>query len=488
MVLGSQQAAERIAIAMSGHSRSDSESAIELEHEPDFALGAIGVRPSASEIVVAGSIRRVEPRVMQTLVALGKANGAVVSRNELMARCWSGMLVSEDAVTRAIGQARRLADLAPGAFSIETIPKIGYRLAAAAVPPTPEPQARAATPPSPTRAPGVAAPTAFFAVAGVVVIAAAFAVGLTYSLPEPHVEAATEAASLGTPNPAARDRQLRATALMNAGGRENVLRAEQLLREAAEIDPQFHAAREALIIALWSAATFVPERAAEVHAEIAALLDDEIVETPLVWRAHVMRGFQQAAAGDWLGAQRSLDKARSGVPAAAAGTVDALETFLFGSVGRIAAGFDQVARRARDNPVSRDRSRALQQWLDRAGKHEEAQAEYVRSRDLPPATARKWSGLRSCGRSARAIRTALPSSFCATAKPIGAAAVTTTCTLSATTGTPRSRCFAAKSKASGAKAQFRRSSRRRGPAITATTSSRSKACARTRNRCSRRRA
>jgi hypothetical protein len=170
---------------------------------------------------------------------------------------------------------------------------------------------------------------------------------------------------------------------MNAGGRENVLRAEQLLREAAEIDPQFHAAREALIIALWSAATFVPERAAEVHAEIAALLDDEIVETPLVWRAHVMRGFQQAAAGDWLGAQRSLDKARSGVPAAAAGTVDALETFLFGSVGRIAAGFDQVARRARDNPVSRDRSRALQQWLDRAGKHEEAQAEYVRSRDLP---------------------------------------------------------------------------------------------------------
>ena len=131
------------------------------------------------------------------------------------------------------------------------------------------------------------------------------------------------------------------------------------------------------------AAALVPERAGEAHAEIAELLDDEIVETPLAWRGHVMRGFQQAVAADWLGAQRSLDKARSGVPAAAAGTVDALETFLFGSVGRITAGFEQVARRARDNPVSRDASRALQQWLDRAGKHEQAQAEYVRSRDLP---------------------------------------------------------------------------------------------------------
>jgi hypothetical protein len=214
-------------------------------------------------------------------------------------------------------------------------------------------------------------------------MAAAFAGGLTYFRPAPHMEAAMEAPILGTPNPAARDRQLRATALMNAGGRENVLRAEQLLREAIEIDPQFHAAREALIVALWSAATFVPERAGETHAELAALLDDEIVETPLVWRAHVMRGFQQAVAGDWRGAQRLLDKARHGVPEAAAGTVDALETFLFGSVGRIAAGFDPVARRVRDNPISRDHSRALQQWLDRAGKHEQAQAEYVRSRDLP---------------------------------------------------------------------------------------------------------
>src|SRR5688572_1535646 len=90
---------------------------IELKREADFELGLMTVRPSASEIVVDGAAQRIEPRVMQTLVALAQAGGAVVSRDELMARCWEGAVVSEDAVTRAVGQVRRLTELEIGRAS-----------------------------------------------------------------------------------------------------------------------------------------------------------------------------------------------------------------------------------------------------------------------------------------------------------------------------------------------------------------------------------
>jgi tetratricopeptide (TPR) repeat protein len=67
---------------------------------------------------------------MQVLVALARANGAVVSRDELIRTCWDGRIVGEDSITRVIGRLRRLAEeRGGGAFQIETVPKVGYRLA-----------------------------------------------------------------------------------------------------------------------------------------------------------------------------------------------------------------------------------------------------------------------------------------------------------------------------------------------------------------------
>lgn len=370
---------------MSGNTRRDFGPPVELAHERDFFLGAITVRPSASEIVVDGTARRIEPRIMQTLVALARADGAVTSRDELMARCWSGMVVGEDAITRAVGKVRRLAELTPRSFTVETIPKVGYRLipcpdgaafAGAAVPST---RALAKTQSSLARSIAAAA------VLGLVLIAGAFAIGLYYEPRLPTRSAAEQAERLGTDEALAHDRQLRASAQLSAGGRDNALRAEQLLREALELDPSFHAARETLIVALLSVAAFVPERSGAAHAEIAGLLDDEVVETPIAWRAHAMRGFQHVFAGDWLDAERALAKARQSVSPSAPmpGAVGALEIMLRGSVGRISESFDVVARQAQAHPISRDQSRVLQQWLDRTGRHDEAEAEYVRSRDLP---------------------------------------------------------------------------------------------------------
>ena len=104
---------------------------IELAHVLDFSLGAIRVRPSIREVERAGKTETLEPRVMKVLVALTDAGGAVVSRDDLIARCWEGRIVGEDAINRAVGRLRRfLEDRGGGAFTIETIPRVGYRLKA----------------------------------------------------------------------------------------------------------------------------------------------------------------------------------------------------------------------------------------------------------------------------------------------------------------------------------------------------------------------
>jgi TolB-like protein/DNA-binding winged helix-turn-helix (wHTH) protein/Flp pilus assembly protein TadD len=108
-------------------------------HEPvrlsaarDFALGDLEVHPSVSEAVRGGRSQHVEPRVMQVLVALAGAGGAVVSREELVRRCWDGRVVGEAAINRCMSRLRALADRGDGtrSFQVETIARVGYRLQA----------------------------------------------------------------------------------------------------------------------------------------------------------------------------------------------------------------------------------------------------------------------------------------------------------------------------------------------------------------------
>ncbi|MBV9061399.1 MAG: winged helix-turn-helix domain-containing protein, partial [Alphaproteobacteria bacterium] len=66
--------------------------------------------------------------MMQVLVALARANGAVLSRDELIRQCWGGRIVGDDAINRCVSKVRQLADLGGKAFEIETIPRVGYRL------------------------------------------------------------------------------------------------------------------------------------------------------------------------------------------------------------------------------------------------------------------------------------------------------------------------------------------------------------------------
>lgn len=101
---------------------------IVLAHESPFAIGSLQVRPETCEIDTGERILILEPRVMQVLVALHQAAGHVVSRDDLLARCWSGRIVGEDAIHRVISRLRHEAQEAGGQFRIETITRVGYRL------------------------------------------------------------------------------------------------------------------------------------------------------------------------------------------------------------------------------------------------------------------------------------------------------------------------------------------------------------------------
>jgi Tol biopolymer transport system component/DNA-binding winged helix-turn-helix (wHTH) protein len=121
---------------------------VELAHVEDFFLGAARVRPSVRELDVAGRTERLEPRVMQALVALAEAEGGVVTRDELITRCWAGVVVGDDAINRVMHKIRRLSQLDEGeSFALDTIPRVGYRLLA-----DPQPVA-AADPPAPAPVP-----------------------------------------------------------------------------------------------------------------------------------------------------------------------------------------------------------------------------------------------------------------------------------------------------------------------------------------------
>ena len=101
---------------------------VRLTETPAFAIDALQVDPLTRQVSYADGTREtLEPRVMEVFVALHRAAGLVVSRFDLTMSCWGGTVVGEDAVQRVIQRLRKVAARS-GAFRIETISKVGYRL------------------------------------------------------------------------------------------------------------------------------------------------------------------------------------------------------------------------------------------------------------------------------------------------------------------------------------------------------------------------
>ncbi|HVT58891.1 MAG TPA: winged helix-turn-helix domain-containing protein [Thermoanaerobaculia bacterium] len=142
-------------------------------HPPVSSRGSSGAGAPPLELRIAGRLVQpqlnrisgpepelsvqVEPKVM-VLVCLAAAPGEVVSREALIDRVWQGAFVSDDVLTRSIGQLRRLfGDDPEQPRVIETIRKRGYRLIA--MPQAVEPARAAATAPAPATATAATAQT-----------------------------------------------------------------------------------------------------------------------------------------------------------------------------------------------------------------------------------------------------------------------------------------------------------------------------------------
>lgn len=131
---------------------------VRLADEPDFDLGGLTVRPSRGTVQAGDEVVRLEPRVMQVLVVLAANEDEVVSRDVLIARCWDGRIVGEDAINRTLGRLRALSRETDGRFEIETVARVGYLLKIARtpdddsreMPPAAEAPSTPTSPPRPT--------------------------------------------------------------------------------------------------------------------------------------------------------------------------------------------------------------------------------------------------------------------------------------------------------------------------------------------------
>lgn len=108
-----------------------------MNTETPFEIAGYRVEPSTLMVNGPNGENRLESKVMQVLVYLVEQAGKVVGRDELEQHIWAGRIVTDDAVTNAIGKLRRaLGDNARDPRVIETIPKTGYRLIANITPVT----------------------------------------------------------------------------------------------------------------------------------------------------------------------------------------------------------------------------------------------------------------------------------------------------------------------------------------------------------------
>jgi len=96
-----------------------------------FRIGQWRVDPALDEISREGTTVKLEPRTMCVLICLAEHEGEVVSVDQLLDRVWTGLVVTQFSVYRAIAILRRaLEDDPRDPTYIASVPRRGYRLVA----------------------------------------------------------------------------------------------------------------------------------------------------------------------------------------------------------------------------------------------------------------------------------------------------------------------------------------------------------------------
>ena len=102
---------------------------IDLSAEPVLRIGGATIDPVSREATSSAGTERLQPQNLKVLIALARREGRVVTRADLIDSCWDGRIVGEDVINHAISVLRVFAARV-GGFSIQTVPKAGYRLVA----------------------------------------------------------------------------------------------------------------------------------------------------------------------------------------------------------------------------------------------------------------------------------------------------------------------------------------------------------------------
>ncbi len=91
-----------------------------------FRLAGWDVDPRTNRVHRDGDTVSIEPKVMQVVLLLARHAGRPVTRDRIMEIVWEDTIVTDDALTRCISEARKVF----GREALETIPRVGYLLAA----------------------------------------------------------------------------------------------------------------------------------------------------------------------------------------------------------------------------------------------------------------------------------------------------------------------------------------------------------------------
>ncbi len=106
-----------------------------------FRIGDCEVRADDGTVSTPSGPRRLGPRPMAVLLALAEQPGKVFSREELMARVWTGLVISDETLSRCISDVRQaLDDDRRAPRYIETLARRGYRLLVEPSPVDPGPE------------------------------------------------------------------------------------------------------------------------------------------------------------------------------------------------------------------------------------------------------------------------------------------------------------------------------------------------------------
>ena len=185
----------------------------------------------------------------------------------------------------------------------------------------------------------------------------------------------------GTRDTEAYDLFLRGRALVDQSGSHSSLRSAELFRSAVTRDPKFAAAWVWLALACRAQLVFAPQRSAQAVADLREAAAKVLELAPLWWATHMVQAWEHHVQRDWLAMEQSLAKARSLTPEMTRDVELQLGVF-HTQVGETQVAIEHFRAAARMDPLSLLLCALLQKELIIAGRYDEAEAEYRRSRDL----------------------------------------------------------------------------------------------------------